>query len=84
MRKVRKNSQSAIPCPHCGEITSRVIESRGRDISVWRLRLCLSCEDTFETLEQLTFRNALIVEAKRLEKEMLSVRDKAGSPEIAR
>lgn len=40
-------------CPHCGHEKSRVTETRAGDEADRRIRLCLGCARTFQTLERV-------------------------------
>lgn len=40
-------------CPHCGHEKSRVTETRANDEADRRIRLCLGCARTFQTLERV-------------------------------
>jgi hypothetical protein len=40
-------------CPHCGHGKSRVTETRAADEADRRIRLCLGCARTFQTLERV-------------------------------
>jgi transcriptional regulator NrdR family protein len=44
-----------IPCPHCGEPTSEVVDTRGKTIAstIRRRRQCCACNQRFTTIEVL-------------------------------
>lgn len=50
--KKRERGGASYPCPECGNIT-HVILTRRRDGKVFRHRECLSCEEVFDTVEDI-------------------------------
>lgn len=50
-------------CPDC-KIETKVVDSRRRDLGVWRRRECPTCEDRFNTFESFVYKT----KAKKREK----------------
>ncbi|MCD6598958.1 MAG: transcriptional repressor NrdR [Dehalococcoidia bacterium] len=48
-------------CPHCGQLESKVVDSRSVDEGVRRRRECLSCGARFTTYERVLSHNILVV-----------------------
>ena len=48
-------------CPYCGDIESKVIDSRGIGDGIRRRRHCLHCGTRFTTYEHLQFRNLFVI-----------------------
>jgi len=48
-------------CPYCGEIETKVIDSRDLGDGVRRRRQCLSCRARFTTYERLQSRNLFVI-----------------------
>jgi transcriptional repressor NrdR len=50
-----------IQCPVCGDIDSKVIDSRSMDDGVRRRRQCLACGNRFTTCERIQSKNVFII-----------------------
>jgi len=50
-----------VKCPYCGEVETKVIDSRDLGDGVRRRRQCLSCSARFTTYERLQPRNLFII-----------------------
>ena len=61
-------------CPYCGELESRVLDSRSVDEGVRRRRKCLACGARFTTYERVQSHNILVVKKDGRREEF--IRDK--------
>jgi transcriptional repressor NrdR len=50
-----------IQCPVCGDIDSKVIDSRSMDDGVRRRRQCLACGNRFTTCERIQSKNVYVI-----------------------
>jgi transcriptional repressor NrdR len=50
-----------IQCPICGDIDSKVIDSRSMDDGVRRRRQCLGCGNRFTTCERIQSKNVFVI-----------------------
>lgn len=48
-------------CPSCGEVDSRVVDSRNMEVGVRRRRQCTTCHYRFTTTERVTSRTLFII-----------------------
>lgn len=48
----QKPENAGIPCPQCGHIENKVLDSRHRPHSIWRRRECTRCHLRYSTFER--------------------------------